>query len=97
MEKSAGMLKDANDLLKQVGEKLNGALDAITTTANNAGGAGKSHPITVLAALKNKLRSNIAGQPCTRCGAHAGIATHSWKPGADLRTHPASPGTRQAP
>jgi hypothetical protein len=41
MEKSAGMLKDANDLLKQVGEKLNGALDAITTTANKAGGLAR--------------------------------------------------------
>jgi phospholipid/cholesterol/gamma-HCH transport system substrate-binding protein len=36
MEKSAGMLKDANGMMKQVGGKLNGALDAITTTVNNA-------------------------------------------------------------
>ena len=36
MEKSAGMLKDANDMMKQVGGKLNGALDAVTTTVDNA-------------------------------------------------------------
>ena len=36
MEKSAGMLKDASGLMKQAGGKLNGALDAITTTVNNA-------------------------------------------------------------
>ena len=36
MEKSAGMLKDVNGMVKQVGGKLNGALDAITTTVNNA-------------------------------------------------------------
>ncbi|MGD0446637.1 MAG: MlaD family protein [Edaphobacter sp.] len=36
MEKSAGMLKDVNGMMKQVGGKLNGALDAITTTVNNA-------------------------------------------------------------
>jgi phospholipid/cholesterol/gamma-HCH transport system substrate-binding protein len=36
MEKSAGMLMDLNGMMKQVGGKLNGALDAITTTANNA-------------------------------------------------------------
>jgi phospholipid/cholesterol/gamma-HCH transport system substrate-binding protein len=36
MEKSAGMLKDANGMMKQVGGKLNGALDAITTTVNDA-------------------------------------------------------------
>ena len=36
MEKSAGMLKDVNGMMKQVGGKVNGALDAITTTVNNA-------------------------------------------------------------
>jgi phospholipid/cholesterol/gamma-HCH transport system substrate-binding protein len=36
MEKSAGMLKDVNGMMKQVGGKLNGALDAITTTVDNA-------------------------------------------------------------
>jgi phospholipid/cholesterol/gamma-HCH transport system substrate-binding protein len=36
MEKSAGMLMDVNGMMKQVGGKLNGALDAITTTVNNA-------------------------------------------------------------
>jgi phospholipid/cholesterol/gamma-HCH transport system substrate-binding protein len=36
MEKSAGMLKDVNGMMKQPGGKLNGALDAITTTVNNA-------------------------------------------------------------
>jgi phospholipid/cholesterol/gamma-HCH transport system substrate-binding protein len=36
MEKSAGMLKDVNGMMKQTGGKLNGALDAITTTVNNA-------------------------------------------------------------
>jgi phospholipid/cholesterol/gamma-HCH transport system substrate-binding protein len=36
MEKSAGMLKDVNGMMKQVGGKLNGALDAVTTTVNNA-------------------------------------------------------------
>jgi phospholipid/cholesterol/gamma-HCH transport system substrate-binding protein len=36
MEKSAGMLKDVNGMMKQAGGKLNGALDAITTTVNNA-------------------------------------------------------------
>jgi phospholipid/cholesterol/gamma-HCH transport system substrate-binding protein len=36
MEKSASMLKDVNGMMKQVGGKLNGALDAITTTVNNA-------------------------------------------------------------
>ena len=36
MEESAGMLKDVNGTMKQAGGKLNGALDAITTTVNNA-------------------------------------------------------------
>ena len=36
MEKSARMLKDLNVMMKQVGGKLNGALDAVTTTVNNA-------------------------------------------------------------
>jgi phospholipid/cholesterol/gamma-HCH transport system substrate-binding protein len=35
MEKSAGMLKDANRMMNDVGGKLNGALDAITSTVNN--------------------------------------------------------------
>jgi phospholipid/cholesterol/gamma-HCH transport system substrate-binding protein len=36
METSAGMMKDMNSMVKQVGGKLNDALDAITTTVNNA-------------------------------------------------------------
>jgi phospholipid/cholesterol/gamma-HCH transport system substrate-binding protein len=36
METSAGMMKNMNGMLKQVGGKLNGALDAVTTTVNNA-------------------------------------------------------------
>src|SRR5271170_666288 len=36
MEKSAGMLKDVNSMMKEAGGKLNGALDAVTKTVNNA-------------------------------------------------------------
>jgi phospholipid/cholesterol/gamma-HCH transport system substrate-binding protein len=36
MEEVAGMLKDTNSRLKEVSSKLNGALDAVTTTVNNA-------------------------------------------------------------
>jgi phospholipid/cholesterol/gamma-HCH transport system substrate-binding protein len=36
MEKSAGMLKDVNSMMKEAGGKLNGALDAVTKTMNNA-------------------------------------------------------------
>jgi phospholipid/cholesterol/gamma-HCH transport system substrate-binding protein len=36
MEQGAGMLKDTNSSLKEVSGKLNGALDAVTTTVNNA-------------------------------------------------------------
>ena len=36
MEKSAGMLKDVTSMMKKTGGKLNGALDAVTKTVNNA-------------------------------------------------------------
>ena len=36
MERSAGLLKDANGTMTEVTGRLNGALDAITSTANNA-------------------------------------------------------------
>src|SRR5277367_614896 len=36
LEKSAGVLKDVNSMMKEAGGKLNSALDAVTKTVNNA-------------------------------------------------------------
>jgi phospholipid/cholesterol/gamma-HCH transport system substrate-binding protein len=70
LERGSGLLNDADDTVKQVGTKLNGALDGITTTIGNAndlvvglkqgrGTAGMLLQDEVLAAQVRKALANV--------------------------------------